>query len=218
MIPLLHDFTDATILVFGGGPVGARKARRFAREADVIVVSPEFSDADFGGAERCRAAPDPDDVPDWIERTAPALTVAATDDDAVNDAVVAAAQERGILVNRADRAGGREPGSVVVPATVREDPVVVSVATGGTAPALSKYLRQELEATLDGAGAMATLCGELRAELKARDVAPARRRELVTDVVNSPAVWTALRNGDPNTRQVIEDVLGEKLPSAGDRS
>ncbi|MFC6768071.1 NAD(P)-dependent oxidoreductase, partial [Natrinema soli] len=39
MIPLLHDFTNATVLVFGGGHVGARKARRFAREARVLVVS-----------------------------------------------------------------------------------------------------------------------------------------------------------------------------------
>jgi hypothetical protein len=39
MIPLLHDFTGATVLVFGGGTVGARKARRFASEADVVVVS-----------------------------------------------------------------------------------------------------------------------------------------------------------------------------------
>jgi len=40
VIPLFHDFTDETVLVFGGGPVGARKARRFAAEADVVVVSP----------------------------------------------------------------------------------------------------------------------------------------------------------------------------------
>ncbi|ELY93494.1 siroheme synthase [Natrialba hulunbeirensis JCM 10989] len=227
MIPLLHDFADATVLIFGGGPVGARKARRFAREAEVIVVSPDFTgtnedadantDADFGGAARCRAAPDPDEILGWLERTTPVLVVAATDDEAVNDAIVTAARERSILVNRADRAGDREPGSVVVPATVREDPVVVSIATGGTAPALSKYLRQELEETLEGAGEMATLCGELRAELKAQAVPPARRRELVTDVVNSPAVWTALRAGDPNARQVIEDVLGEEYLSRGEQ-
>ncbi|OIB58254.1 precorrin-2 dehydrogenase/sirohydrochlorin ferrochelatase family protein [Natrialba sp. SSL1] len=217
MIPLLHDFADATVLIFGGGPVGARKARRFAREAEVIVVSPDFAASEFGGAERCRATPAPDEIPGWLERTTPALVVAATDDEAVNDAIVTAARERGVLVNRADRAGDRDPGSVVVPATVREDPVVVSIATGGTAPALSKYLRQELEETLEGAGEMATLCGELRAELKAQEVPSARRRELVTDVVNSPAVWTALRAGDPNARQVIEDVLGEDYLSKGEQ-
>ncbi|TYL38057.1 siroheme synthase [Natronococcus pandeyae] len=218
MIPLLHDFTDARVLVFGGGPVGARKARRFAREAEVIVVSPDFADESFGGAELVRTAPGPAAVPAWVERVAPALVVAATNDRAINEAVVEAARERGILVNRADRSGERDPGSVVVPATVREDPVVVSVATGGTAPALSKYLRQELDQTLLGAGEMAQVCAALRTELKARDVAPARRREIVTDVVNSSDVWTALRTGASKPSQVIEDVLGEQLSAEGDQS
>ncbi|AGB30502.1 siroheme synthase, N-terminal domain protein [Natrinema pellirubrum DSM 15624] len=217
MIPLLHDFTNETVLIFGGGPVGSRKARRFAREARVIVVSPAFADREFGGAERVRAAPDPADVPAWLERIEPALVVAATDDAAVNEAVADAARERGALVNRADRSGERDVGSVVVPATVREDPVTVAVATGGTAPALSKYLREELEETLSGAGEMARVCGELRAELKARDVPAERRRAIVTDVVNSPDLWTALRTGTSNCAQVIEDVLGEEH-SGGDRT
>ncbi|WP_408957174.1 bifunctional precorrin-2 dehydrogenase/sirohydrochlorin ferrochelatase [Natrinema sp. 74] len=215
MIPLLHDFTDATVLVFGGGPVGARKARRFAREARVLVVSPEFADRDFGDAELIRATPESDDIGGWLERVAPALVVAATDDAAVNGAVAEAARERGTLVNRADRSGERQPGSVVVPATVREDPVVVSISTGGTAPALSKHLRRELEETLDGADEMARVCAALREELKARNVPADRRRRVVTDVVNSPDLWTALRTGASNCPQVIEDVLGER-PSTGD--
>ncbi|WP_255168652.1 precorrin-2 dehydrogenase/sirohydrochlorin ferrochelatase family protein [Natrononativus amylolyticus] len=217
MIPLLHDFTDATVLVVGGGPVGARKARRFAREADVVVVSPRFADRDFGDADLVRAAlePDPDEIAPWLERLAPALVVAATDDGAVNDAVAAAARERGALVNRADRAGEREPGSVVVPATVRDDPVVVSVSTGGRAPALSKHLRRELEADLEGAGEMAELLAALRTELKSSEVPPARRREIVTDVVTRPDIWTALRTGTANARQVIEDVLAEERSTGG---
>ncbi|RQG88816.1 bifunctional precorrin-2 dehydrogenase/sirohydrochlorin ferrochelatase [Natrarchaeobius halalkaliphilus] len=216
MIPLLHDFTDATVLVFGGGPVGARKARRFAREATVIVVSPTFTDRDFGPSERVRAAPGPTEVAAWIDRTSPALVVAATDDRDVNDAVDEAARARDVLVNRADRSGGRDFGSVVVPATVRDDPVVVSVATGGRAPALSRYLRRELEESISGAGSMATFCAELRRELKSRNVSSSRRQEIVTDAVNSPAVWTALRSGTSNDRQVIEDVLDEELSTGGE--
>ncbi|WP_254769234.1 precorrin-2 dehydrogenase/sirohydrochlorin ferrochelatase family protein [Salinilacihabitans rarus] len=216
MIPLLHDFGGATVLVFGGGPVGARKARRFAREARVVVVSPTFADADFGDAAFVRAAPGPDDVPAWLDSADPALVVAATDDEGVNDAVAAAARERGILVNRADRAGERDPGSVVVPATVREDPVVVAVATGGQAPALSRYLREDFEERLAGAGEMATLLAELRSELEARDVPPERRRELVTEVVNSSAVWTALRTGTAKSQQVIADVLADERATGGE--
>ncbi|WP_459888934.1 precorrin-2 dehydrogenase/sirohydrochlorin ferrochelatase family protein [Halostagnicola bangensis] len=236
MIPLLHDFRNVPVLVFGGGPVGARKSRRFAREADVTVVSPEFVDESFGSSneggddetanhsdaetvgsvELVRAAPEPEVVEEWIERVDPALVVAATDDEAVNEAAVEAARDRGVLVNRADRSGEREPGSVVVPATVRDDQVVVSISTGGTAPVLSKYLRQELEGTLEGAGEMATVLGELRTELKDREVSVDRRRAIVSSVVNSSSTWTALRTGTSNYGQVIEDVLDEECATGGE--
>jgi precorrin-2 dehydrogenase/sirohydrochlorin ferrochelatase len=209
MIPLLHDFEGETVLVFGGGSVGARKARRFAREADVVVVSPDFVDADFGGAQRVRAAPDEADVAAWFDRIDPALAVAATDDAAVNAAVERVADDRGVLSNRTDQSGGRDPGSVVVPATVRDDPVVAAVATGGTSPALSRLLRQRIETEIDGAGAMAELTGELRAELQADGVDPETRREAVRAVVRSDRVWKALDSGDTNTRQVAVDVLSD---------
>jgi hypothetical protein len=120
MIPLYHDFNDEAVLVFGGGPVGARKARRFAREASVVLVAPALPADDYGGADAVRAAPGPADVPGWFDRVEPALVVAATDDGDVNGAVARVARDRGLLVNRADEAGSRDAGSVVVPATVRD--------------------------------------------------------------------------------------------------
>ncbi|WP_135821436.1 precorrin-2 dehydrogenase/sirohydrochlorin ferrochelatase family protein [Halostella litorea] len=218
MIPLLHDFSGATVLVFGGGPVGARKARRFAREASVVVVSPEFVARDFAGAERVRAAPAPDDVRAWVDRVDPALVVAATDDEAVNAAAAEAARDAGALVNRTDRHGGRDVGSVVVPATVRDDPVVAAVATGGTAPALSKHLRERIEREVDGAGEMADLTAEFREELRAAGVPPAERRDAVRAVVDSSAVWKGLRRGDTNARQVARDVINDETDPTGDTS
>ncbi|MUV61876.1 bifunctional precorrin-2 dehydrogenase/sirohydrochlorin ferrochelatase [Halobacterium sp. CBA1126] len=209
MIPLFHDFTEETVLVVGGGPVGARKARTFAREADVLVLSPAFADADFGDAERVQAAPEPEDAADWVARADPALVVAATDDGDVNDAFAEAARERGALVNRADESGGREADSVVVPATVRDDPVTVAVATGGASPALSKYLREQLEDELAGAGGMAELTGDLRADLRAAGVDPETRRNAVRAVVRSGPVWKALRTGGTNARQRADDVAAD---------
>ncbi|MFB6171033.1 MAG: bifunctional precorrin-2 dehydrogenase/sirohydrochlorin ferrochelatase [Haloarculaceae archaeon] len=210
MIPLLHEFAGATVLVFGGGPVGARKARRFAREARVIVVSPAFADAEFGDAELVRAAPAPGDAATWVDRAAPALVVAATDDPALNDAAAAAARDRGALYNRADRSDADGAGRVVVPATVREDPVVVAVATGGTSPALSRYLRERLSDELAGAGEMATLLGDLRDDLSAW---PAERRhEALRRVVRDERVWKALGDGGANARQLATDIAS----AAGD--
>jgi len=214
VIPLLHDFDDETVLVFGGGRVGARKARRFAREARVVVVSPEFVDGDgdddpFGGADRVREAPEPDDVADWFDRTEPALAVAATDSETLNERIEDEARERGALVNRADEHGERDRGSVVVPATVRDDPVVAAVATGGASPALSRLLRQRIESEVADAGAMAELTAEFRTELQADGVDPDLRREAVRAVVRSDAVWKALDSGKPNPRQVAADVISD---------
>jgi precorrin-2 dehydrogenase/sirohydrochlorin ferrochelatase len=113
MIPLFHDFDGERVLIFGGGSVGARKARRFGQEAETIVVSPTFADAEFGMAERIRAAPDRSAVETWIDQVSPVLVVAATDDESLNEAIEMAACERSILVNRADQSGPRDAGSVV---------------------------------------------------------------------------------------------------------
>ncbi|WP_276258379.1 precorrin-2 dehydrogenase/sirohydrochlorin ferrochelatase family protein [Haloglomus litoreum] len=218
MIPLHHDFRGKTVLVFGGGPVGARKAQRFAREARVVVVSPEFSDTDFesegasaGQVAFVRAAPTPDGVAGWFDRVAPALVVAATDDADLNAAIAAEAAERGILHNRADRSGtDRRPvGEVVVPATVRDEPVVASLATGGASPALSKHLRERLEDELAGAGAMAELTGDLRADLQERGVDPDLRRTAVRRVVRDSGVWKALGTGGANARERATEVVAE---------
>ncbi|ELZ53450.1 MULTISPECIES: precorrin-2 dehydrogenase/sirohydrochlorin ferrochelatase family protein [Halorubrum] len=229
MTPLYHDFAGETVVVFGGGSVGARKARGFDDAARVVVVSPAFDErlrslagdetasdegsepADGPSVELVRAAPDADAVGDWLDRLDPALAVAATDDAAVNAAVESAALDRGVLVNRTDVSGERDPGSVVVPATVEDDPVTVALSTGGTSPALAKALRERIEAEIDGAGEMARLSGEVREELKAEGIAPEKRREAVRRVVRSRGVWKALQKGRSYGRQEADTVIEEVL-------
>lgn len=213
MIPLVHDFEDERVLVFGGGPVGARKARRFAQEASVVVCSPTFDAENYGGAALVRLAPTAADVGAWLDRVDPALVVAATDDADLNAAIDAAAGERGLLRNRADRSGAsesddRDAGSVVVPATVREDPVVVSVSTGGRSPALSRHLREEIESTIQGAGELASILGDLRPELK-RQLDETDRREALRTVARDDDVWKALDTESANPRQVATDVIAD---------
>ena len=220
MTPLYHDLAGETVAVFGGGAVGSRKARGFDEAARIVVVSPEFDERlrtfadespDRPSVELIRAAPDPDAVADWIDRLDPAIAVAATDEAAVNAAVEAAALDQGILVNRTDVSGGRDPGSVVVPATVEDEPVTVALSTGGTSPALAKALRERIEAEIEGAGAMAALSGEIREELKAAGIPPEKRREAVRRVVRSRGVWKGLQKGRSNGRQEADTVIEEVL-------
>ncbi|MFB6128436.1 MAG: bifunctional precorrin-2 dehydrogenase/sirohydrochlorin ferrochelatase [Halorhabdus sp.] len=207
MIPLLHDLSDDRVLVFGAGPVGARKARRFDREADVTVVAPEFTDADFGDATCVRATPGPDDVRDWIDRVDPALVVAATDETAVNAAVETAGKERGILVNRADHSGERARNDVVLPAIARDDPVVVGISTQARAPAVSGALREEIEAQIDGAGALATFVDDCRERFAGRDVEPVHRREALGAIARSERVRDLVADERTDRAREIADEL-----------
>lgn len=216
MEPLLHDLAGETVLVLGGGAVGARRARRFARTARVVVVSPTFADADFGDAERVRAAPTPDEVAGWVRRADPALVVAATDDAAVNAAAERAAVEADALANRADRRGERPVHGVAVPATVREDPVVVAVTSGGTAPTVSRELRRRLAAELDGAGEVARGAAAVRYALDRRDVPTDPRRAALRAVAADEAVWSAARDGDgERVRHAAFDAAERALRAAG---
>ena len=222
MIPLYHDFSDETVLIVGGGSVGARKARRFVREARVVVVSPAFDDRfdepELSTVDRIRAAPGPDEVDEWVDRVEPALVVAATDDSELNAAVDEVASDRGLLINRTDQAGERAVDSVVVPATVRDGPVSVAISTGGRSPALSRYLRQQIEGEIENAGEMAELTGELRAELKASSHSADNRRAAIRSVVRSPAVWKALHTGATKATKEAERVMAaEHDDMDGDR-
>src|SRR5699024_1052316 len=163
--------------------------------------------------------PTPETVGRWFDRTNPALAVAATDRDDVNDAIARAARERGVLLNRADRSAAndndRTVGDVTVPATVRDDPVLLAVATGGNSPALSRYVRERFEAEFGGAGATAELSGELREELKTEQ-SPETRRAAMRAVVRSERVWKVLgageSNGEHEARSVIGDILDGENP------
>lgn len=212
MIPLLHAFTGSRVLVFGGGRVGARKARHFARQADVVVVSPNFAPAEFGTANRIRARPGPEAVAGWIERTQPMLVVAATDDPALNARIEAETRDRGILMNRADRSDNHEPGDVIVPATYRDDPVIIAVATGGQSPALSGYLREQLTTEFAGAGAIAEVISEMRSQLKRDGVASETRHAVLRRLAADERVWAAAQ-GAGDIAGTAEQCLAEHLSS-----
>jgi precorrin-2 dehydrogenase/sirohydrochlorin ferrochelatase len=234
VIPLFHDFDGETVLIVGGGDVGLRKARRFAREAVVVVVSPAFADGfdelvsssdpesnepasgpgdptSAGAIRLVRAAPGLDSVAGWVRRADPALVVAATDDGATNAAVEAAARDHGALINRTDRSGAREPESVVVPATIRDDPVAIAISTGGSSPALSRYLREQIETELAGAGAMAEMTAQLRERLKGADVAPQTRRDAVRAAVRDQTVWKSLQEGMVSCHQLADRLVRETI-------
>jgi siroheme synthase-like protein len=92
------------------------------------------------------------------------LVVTATGDRSVDGAVVDDALAAGVLVNSAD--SGR-PGTVQLPAVLTRGPVTVAVATGGASPALARWLRDRIAASLPPQLAtVAALVEEARTEVR----------------------------------------------------
>ncbi len=138
MIPLMHDFEGETVLVVGGGSVGARKARTFATEASVVVLSPEFGDRTFADAEKSEPH-----RPRGRHRLGRADRPGAgrCRDRRLGPerAFSTAAAEHGALVNRTDDLATSVRHHCRA-CHGRDDPVTLAIATGGRAPALSKHL------------------------------------------------------------------------------
>ena len=206
MLPLFHDFDGRRVVVVGGGPVAARKARTFGEEADVTVIAPGFvegfSDLECTLEERTLEA---DEAPEVVADAA--LVVPATDDRELNDAISEAAREAGCPVNRVD-----EQGDVVTPSRAQSAEVTIAISTGGASPAMSKYLRQRIEPLLEAADPMVVLQAELREELQTADeLPPAKRREALWAVLEDDRTWELLaadRKADARERawDLIDDL------------
>ena len=193
-LPLFLDFSCKRVVVFGGGIVGERKAKYFL-PAEVIVVSPDFTEClEAMGADGLirleRRAVKPEDVGRLIEGTF--LVVAATGDKALNGEIARMAEDAGVLVNNAS---GESP--AVVPSLVKKGDITVAISTGGRSPAMSRYLRLRLEKSLgDDVEKMAALQERVREQLKGTIKDQKRREEILRAILDDPAVWAALKEAD----------------------
>lgn len=200
--PMALDLHGRDCLVVGGGAVATRKLKALLiAGAEVRVVAPEASEriralaAD--GSLRLIEAPF---SPDHLDGAF--LVVAATDQRQVNDAIIADARRRHILVNSVDGSSG----DFIMPATIRRGEVQVAITTGGQSPALARHLRTRIEAALpDEYGPLSEVLSLVRSELLRENtlVEPDLWQRAI-----SPSVLDAVRQGD---HQLARDLVRARL-------
>jgi precorrin-2 dehydrogenase / sirohydrochlorin ferrochelatase len=131
------DLQGKDCLVVGGGRVATEKAAGLvAAGASVTAVAPEVDDELTALPVEVARRPFTDS--DVVGRF---LVIAATNDRLVNRRVSSAALEHNTPCNVAD---DPELCSFILPAIVREGPIVAGVSTGGASPALAQHLRSEI--------------------------------------------------------------------------
>ncbi|MGA2162562.1 MAG: bifunctional precorrin-2 dehydrogenase/sirohydrochlorin ferrochelatase [Methanoregula sp.] len=190
MIPLFVECAGKQVVVFGGGEVAARKAAYFAKEAEVLMVSRTFS-------PDSRALPVQIQTLDTRTATdaeldliiAPAfLVIGALSDLEENNRIGELCREHGVLFNSADG----KPGDVIIPAMTMGAHYTIAISTGGESPAVSQFLRQEIEKKYPALDAMIALQHRLREALRSRKTTQAERRRILSAVLRDKLVWTLL--------------------------
>ena len=196
--PVFLDVRGRTALVVGGGAVAERKAAGLARAGACVRVV-----ARDGLVDLRRRAFRENDVEGVF------LVYAATDDAAVNEAVYAEAEARGVPANVVD-----DPAhcSFIVPSVVRRGPLQLAVSTSGAAPVLAKRLRRELEGRFPEDWAVyVDLLAEVRALVRSRMAGGEAERAPVLEAACDLGVLERLRAGE---RLDAEAVYAEALRAA----
>src|SRR5690606_4875717 len=135
------------------------------------------------------------------------LVIAATNDKATNIQVFEACEAEKILVNSVD-----DPPHCrfMVPAIIDRSPLVVSIATNGTSPVLSRQIRTQLEASIPhGMGKLADFSGKWRAAVKAKMENPEERRIFWEDLYASPLKEQVFNDNIAQANRLIEQALIE---------
>jgi uroporphyrin-III C-methyltransferase/precorrin-2 dehydrogenase/sirohydrochlorin ferrochelatase len=121
------------------------------------------------------------------------LVIVAAEDEALQARVSQRAQAHCVPVNVVDRPA---LSSFIMPAIVDRGPVTIAISTGGSAPALARKLRAEIERALPVAiGRLARFAEIFRAQVR-RTVAEPRARRLFWDRVFDGGIGELALAGD----------------------
>jgi uroporphyrin-III C-methyltransferase/precorrin-2 dehydrogenase/sirohydrochlorin ferrochelatase len=199
-------------VVVGGGCVAEHKVQGLLEAgARVTVVSPEVTRlledlAAQGAVEHHRRPYRPGDLAGAF------LAVAATDDRAVNGAIWAEAEARGVLLNAVD---DLDHCHFIAPAIHRAGDITVAVSTAGKSPALAVRLRQRIAGLIGRAEArLCEFLGGLRLELAARVPDPATRTALWYRIVDSDVVDFVRRRDLAGARRRVEELVHQPCRGA----
>ena len=177
LFPMFVKLEGRRCVVVGGGPIAESKVESLlASCASVTVVSPALTET-LERLQRLGAFA-------WYARRFEAtdlpgafLVIAATSDDATNDAVYREADRAGILCNAVDQPPRCH---FYFPAVVRRGALQIAISTAGLSPSLAQRLRKELEAQIgpeyeEWLGWL----GKIRAALMDRGLEFATRKQLL---------------------------------------
>ena len=213
-LPIHVDTQDKTILVFGGGRAAEAKLRTLVKSEAQLILKADRVTEEIGhwieqGQVRKISKPLQD-----IDLSNVLLVYVATDDDQTNAGIAKWASDNGLLVNTAD---DKELCDFYSPAVVDRNPIVVSIGTEGTSPALARAIKADIESRLpQRLGDIAKILKELRSKVAQKLPNIAARQRFWAKLIPSGGLarFTAL-SGDQIETEVDQLLLAETPSGPG---
>ncbi len=208
IFPISLKLQQQPCLIVGGGHIAYRKALLLAKAgAKIDVLAPEIDDNLLQLVQQSQGQYVQDVFSSSTALRHYRLVIAATDNNRVNQQVFAACEAENVLVNSVD-----DPPHCrfMVPAIIDRSPLVISVASNGTSPVLSRQIRTQLESSIPhGMGKLAEFSGQWRAAVKQKIVNPEERRIFWEELYASPLKEQVFNDNLDAANQSIQHALAE---------
>jgi len=215
--PLFLSLRDRRALVIGGGDPAARKIELLLSAGAQVSLIAEtvtgelahlIADGRISWAGRAFEAG---------ELAGVSVVIVACDDPVLQGRVSLAAQVRGVPVNVVD---APSLSSFIMPAIVDRGPITIAISTGGTAPALARKLRAEIERALPAAiGRLARFAEIFRAQVRRTLAEPRARRRFWDRVFDGRIGELALAGEEIAARRelirLLDSARNDTAPARG---
>lgn len=206
IFPISLKLQQQKCLLVGGGRIAYRKALLLAKAGACIdVIAPEVEPDLLELVHRTHGQYYSQAFHIKMNLAHYRLVIAATNDQLVNQEVFEYCETLNILVNSVDDIPHCR---FMVPAIIDRSPLVVSIATNGASPVLSRQIRTQLEATIPhGMGKLADFSGKWRKIVKEKISNPDERRIFWENLYASPLKEHVFHDNLAEANGLIEQAL-----------
>ena len=215
IFPISLKLQQQRCLIVGGGHIAYRKANLLVKAGAIIdVIAPEIEPDLQQLVEKSLGQYIQAPFSENILATGYRLVIAATDNTAVNKSVFEQCEARNILVNSVDDIPNCR---FMVPAIIDRSPLVISVASNGASPVLSRQLRTQIETIVPhGMGKLAEFSGLWRKQVKEKISNPDERRIFWENLYASPLKEQVFNDNLDVANDLIQQALTEWTAPKGE--
>lgn len=208
IFPISLKLQQQRCLIVGGGHIALRKATLLAKAGAIIdIVAPEIEEQLLQLVTTTNGQHFVEVFSEKFLSAPYRLVIAATNDPQVNKAVFEQCEVRNLLVNSVDDIPHCR---FMVPAIIDRSPLVISVASNGTSPVLSRQIRTQLETSIPhGMGKLAEFSGKWRNQVKEKISNPDERRIFWENLYASPLKEQVFNDNLDVANSMLEQALQE---------